>query len=110
DFVGTRRGVTSNGGDCSPAQSVTNGTPPNPEFDLDHQAYWGWCTEMVTAALPAQLLSLATAGRTPDIALVHLGTNDITQQSETASTVRGELGALIAALRNANSGIRILLA
>ncbi|NLD55729.1 MAG: hypothetical protein GX652_13835 [Burkholderiaceae bacterium] len=110
DFVGTRRGVTSDGGDCSPAPSVTNGTPPNPEFDPDHQAYWGWCTEMVTDALSTQLQTLANAGRTPDIALVHLGTNDITQQSEMASVIRSDLDQLITALRNANTGIRILLA
>lgn len=109
DFVGTRYGVTNNGGSCG-VNSATNGMPPNPEFDPDHQAYWGWCVDGVNTELPGRLTTLATNHLTPDIALVHLGTNDINQQGQTGAQISTELEALIGTLRARNPSIRILLA
>jgi acyl-CoA thioesterase-1 len=111
DFVGTRKGVMTVTSNCDIGASTSNGTPVVPEFDQDHQAYWGWCVDDVNAVLPARLSELANDfDRRPDIALVHLGTNDIHQQLNPPAVVRGELSTLIATLRNANPAIRILLA
>lgn len=110
DFVGKRRGVTNQGGTCQPTSSSTNVAPLRPEFDLDHQAYWGWCVDTVNNDLPQRLAELNADGRTPDIALVHLGTNDLSQQAQAASSIRADLDSLITTLRAANPSIRILLA
>jgi lysophospholipase L1-like esterase len=86
--------------------------PLVPDFDLQHQSYWGWCVENVNAVLPSALAMLAApeVSRVPDIALVHLGTNDIVQESQAPNLIRGELENLVRALRGANPSIHILLA
>ncbi len=111
DFVGTRKGVAVAGGTCGNL-SVSGAVPAVPEFDSDHQAYWGACTDGVNAELQARLPVLAgsTVDRLPDVALVHLGTNDINQQNQTAAQIRVDLDAMIATLRGANPAIRIVLA
>jgi len=112
DFVGTREGLSTNGGNCINSVSTGGGTPVVPEFDSDHQAYWGACADSVNGELPSRLAVLGSAGidRLPDAALVHLGTNDINQQNQTGAQIRTDLDALIATLRGANPAIRIVLA
>jgi acyl-CoA thioesterase I len=78
--------------------------PPNPDFDLDHEGHWGWRTDQVLNDIDAW----AAAAR-PDIALVHLGTNDLGQGRSVTGTV-DNISALITRLRTANPNITILLA
>jgi lysophospholipase L1-like esterase len=110
DFVGTRTGIRDSGGTCmSPA--AASGPPNVPDFDQNHQAYWGWCVDTVNGALPAQLAQLAAPAvdRLPDIALVHLGTNDLLGGAAPAEITTG-LSDLVSTLQSANPSIRILLA
>jgi GDSL-like Lipase/Acylhydrolase family len=116
DFVGTRSGVRSVGGTCgNPAALTAPATIP--DFDADHEAYWGWCANDVAAVLPGSLARLAaqigaprTDNRRPDVALVHLGTNDILQQTQDPSLIAGELVNLVGQLRAANRNIRVVVA
>ena len=116
DFVGTRSGVRSLGGTCGNPASLT--TPPSiPDFDTDHEAYWGWCVNDVATVLPGSLAALAAQtgapridNRRPDVALVHLGTNDILQQAQNPSLIAGELANLVGQLRAANRNIRVVVA
>jgi lysophospholipase L1-like esterase len=110
DFVGTREGVQSAGSTCGQFEPLSSGSPRVPEFDQDHQAYWGWCVNDVNAVLPGSLGLLAADDRRPDIAVVHIGTNDLYQQGQAVNVVRGELATMIVRLREANPKIRILLA
>ncbi|MEO6270143.1 MAG: GDSL-type esterase/lipase family protein [Lautropia sp.] len=112
DFVGTREGISPTGGNCSNSVSTSGATPVVPEFDSDHQAYWGWCADGVNGELQVRLPMLAGSAvdRLPDAALVHLGTNDINQQNQIGGQIRTDLDALISTLRSANPAIRIVLA
>lgn len=91
DFVGSER---DNHG----------GPPPHPDFDLDHEGHWGWRADEVAARLDAW----ARAAQ-PDVALVHLGSNDVFQGEDDASTV-DDLAAVVARLRAANPRVTVLLA
>jgi lysophospholipase L1-like esterase len=91
DFVGTRR--DNNGG-----------PPPNPDFDMDHEGYWGWRADEVLAVVGA-----AAAAHRPDVALVHLGSNDVFQGQDNASTLQ-ELSGVVERLRAANPSVTVLLA
>jgi hypothetical protein len=111
DFVGTRKGVRGNGGTCA-ADLPSTVFPVVPDFDQQHQSYWGWCVDDVNLVLPSALTLLAdpVVNRVPDIAVVHLGTNDIIQDSQAPSAIRDELSSLVDVLRAANPSIRVLLA
>ena len=78
--------------------------PPNPDFDLDHEGHWGLRADEVLALLPT-----AAATYQPQIALIHLGTNDIFQGQSVASTIN-ELSQIIDVLRGARPDVVILLA
>lgn len=98
DFVGTRYGVSS-GYRNSPAKS-----PPNGDFDLDHEGYWDY---QVNELLPFVASSVAAAQ--PDIVLIHVGTNDVLA-GQSAAGIAGEISSLINALRGGKSDIYIVLA
>jgi lysophospholipase L1-like esterase len=96
DFVGS---MTSN----------YNGNPTWPlyggqSFDQDHEGHWGWRVDQINLNLPGWMTSY-----TPDIVLIHLGTNDMAQNNSVTSTVN-ELKDLIGLLRADNPNVRILLA
>ncbi len=91
DFVGS---LTRNNG----------GPPPNADFDLDHEGHWGWRADQLLASLPGWL-----GGYTPDIVMMHVGSNDAFQGQSTASTV-AEIESIIDALRVDNRNVTILLA
>jgi hypothetical protein len=75
-------------------------------FDPDHEAYWGLATDEVLTRLRASLPALAEK---PDIALIHLGTNDVRNGQSDASTIQ-ELKSIIAELRNSNPEVIIMVA
>lgn len=61
DFIGTMN--TNYGG---------NPAFPDPAFDKDHEGHRGWRADQLLASLPSWL-----GGYTPDIVLLHVGTNDM---------------------------------
>ncbi|MEZ5084657.1 MAG: SGNH/GDSL hydrolase family protein [Bacteroidales bacterium] len=100
DFVGNQN--SNNGG--NPTWPNYNGYT----FDQDHEGHWGWRCDEILAQLPVWLGSY-----TPDIVLLHLGTNDLYQGDGSPlniSTTINELKSIITALRNDNPNIIILLA
>ena len=88
--------------------SNLGGSPPNPDFDLDHEGHWGWRADEVLAGLPAWLVNY-----TPDVVLLHLGSNDAFQNDGGANFVAqtsADLRAIIRALQNDNPQVIVLLA
>lgn len=96
DFIGTQdtnRGNTPNWPDFAGQQ-----------FDRDHEGHSGRRVDQINQTLPGWL-----GGYTPDIALVHLGTNDLLQ-GQSASSTADELRTTIAQLRQDNPNVTIFLA
>lgn len=81
-----------------------DGEVPIIDFDSDHEGHWGWRVDEVLA----QLDGWAQATK-PDIALVHLGTNDIAEKQDLQETIT-ELKQVITKLRSANPKVKILMA
>ena len=107
EFVGVQQNV--NGGDDGPGGSQPNSSVyPDyyTEFDRDHAGYWGWRTDQI-------INEISTIGSStlPDIALIHLGTNDIGQNgSEGVTNALINITTLISELRTVNPDIIVLLA
>lgn len=75
-------------------------------FDRDHEGHWGWRTDEIAGIA----LAVASAAQ-PDIALVHLGTNDIGQQGVAGvANANTHLRSIVAQLRAAVPDVTILLA
>ena len=79
-------------------------TYPDASFDRDHEGHWGWRTDEILAQLPGWLGTY-----TPDVVLLHLGTNDAFQSNSTSSTI-DELSDVVGLLRSANAHVVVLLA
>ena len=73
-------------------------------FDSDHEGHWGWRVDEILLEIDRWLLS-----NTPDVVLLHLGTNDIFQSNGVESTL-SELSELITRLRSASPEVVIFLA
>ena len=80
------------------------GPPPNPDFDLDHEGHWGWTADDVLREIDGWARAF-----TPDVVLLHLGSNDALRGHDTAETL-DELAAIVARLRAANPRVSVLLA
>ncbi|MFO1501126.1 MAG: DUF642 domain-containing protein [Verrucomicrobiota bacterium] len=95
DFVGS---MTLNGSTL----------PPNPDFDLHHEGHSGWRADEIRNALPGWL-----ANYTPDVVLLHIGSNDVFQNEGgpnfLAQTV-GDIHGIIRFLQADNPSVTILLA
>ncbi len=74
------------------------------DFDLDHEGHWAW-----EAGDIEQNLAEWLNGYTPDIVLLHAGTNDVDRGQSHNSTI-GELGRIIDLLRNKNPNVVVLVA
>jgi acyl-CoA thioesterase I len=105
DFVGSKWGVIG---------KVNSGSygyvsPPNPDFDLNHEGHWGLRIDQI-----APQVTNYVHNASPDVVLIHLGTNDITHENpvnnENPDDVAQELGGLIDTIRAAKPDVRILLA
>ena len=97
-------------------QTNFKGPAPNPDFDLDHEGHWGWTADEILDGNPGAeagsgsgRLSEWLDGYTPDVALVHLGSNDVFQGQSNASTI-DDLNDIINQLRVDNPSVTILLA
>jgi hypothetical protein len=100
DFVGSRTGVR-------------DGAPRFPDFDQQHDGHAGWRADQLLAgkwdrAAEGRLADWAAAHR-PDVVLLHVGTNDI-RQCETPASTATEVGQIVAALRQANPDVDVVLA
>src|SRR5918992_3665234 len=73
-------------------------------FDYDHEGHPGWRAEQIVAILPTWL-----KGYTPDIVLLHIGTNDVMANQSTLSTTN-EIEQIITVLRADNPKVIVLLA
>jgi lysophospholipase L1-like esterase len=91
DFVGSQ-------------SSVQSGVPLNPQFDQDHEGYWGWTSGQILA----QTLGWAQAAQ-PDLVLLHLGTNDLAAFVP-VSQIIANLTQIITDLRTVNPSVTVLLA
>lgn len=78
-----------------------NGIP----FDRDHEGHSGWRADEVANYLESWL-----SGYSPDVALIHLGTNDVYYQGQSAESTLDDLQSIIQILRNKNPVIKIFLA
>jgi acyl-CoA thioesterase-1 len=72
-------------------------------WDADHEGYYGATTEQVRAHLAATLPTFEA----PDLALVHLGTND---RARLGGDTVEPLRAIVALLRGANPRVAVLIA
>lgn len=73
-------------------------------FDGDHEGHGGWKTDRMVRSLPDFLESY-----TPDVVLLHFGTNDVSSGDSTKSTLQ-ELDQLIGILQQDNPEVVVLLA
>jgi uncharacterized repeat protein (TIGR01451 family) len=96
DFVGSQNSI----GDGNPVFPDYKGQ----SFDSDHEGHSGWRADEIVAGLPKWLESY-----TPDIVLLHIGTNDVFDDQSTQSTVN-EIMQIIDVLRADNPSVKILLA
>jgi|GEM_PF-1615411 hypothetical protein len=82
-------------------------------FDQNHEGHWGWRADQILyghPSAPSELyLALWLETYTPEIALIHLGSNDIIQYQSVESTI-SDLQEVIITIRNANPDVVILLA
>ncbi len=97
DFVGS---LTEHSNGKGPAVAEVDGRA----FDPDHEGYWGLRADEVL-----EKLREAEQHYPVDIALVHLGTNDVLQGQPIESTVQ-ELKTIIETLRTKNPSVSVLLA
>jgi len=77
-------------------------------FDQDHEGHWGWQADQLVNGLPNWL-----PGYTPDIVLLHIGTNDLFLGDGSASNIAEtitEIDSIISLLRDDNPNVLILLA
>ena len=93
--------------DFAGSQNTFNGNPPpsaEQDFDLDHEGHWAEEAGDIASNIDGWLSSY-----TPDIAIIHLGTNDFDRGQSNASTM-AELGDIFASLRADNPRVTILVA
>jgi len=96
DFIGSQSGVTLNN-----------------DFDLDHEGHGGWRADQLINGRSTQpergKLSDWLATYTPDVVLLHIGTNDFGQGQSVSSTLT-DVGNIIGVLRADNSNVTIFVA
>lgn len=73
-------------------------------WDMNHEGHWGWRADQIDAKIKGWANTYQ-----PDMALIHLGSNDMFQGQSVSSTIN-EIGRIIDKLRSANPKITILLA
>jgi lysophospholipase L1-like esterase len=97
DFVGS---LKMNHGGENPVQA----------FDTDHEGHWGWRADQILNGVTGKgNLKHFLDASTPDIVLLHLGSNDIFQ-GESVDEVIADLTRIIGILKSANREIIILIA
>lgn len=105
DFVGSQ--TTNKGG--NPAWPTYKGKI----FDSDHEGHYGWTVDQLLTGYEhepdAGKLSQWLQGYTPDIVLLHAGTNDAILNQSLDGTI-SELKELIRQIRQKNPNVTVLMA
>ena len=76
--------------------------------DPDHQGVNGLTAEDMVPQIDGWLALLATAGKTPDIVVLHIGTNDISADRN-GSEIITDIGTIIDKIVAVNSSVKIIL-
>jgi acyl-CoA thioesterase I len=97
DFIGSQKA----GLEADAVWPDRNGIP----FDPDHEGHYGWKTAEVRDKLPAWM---ATYPAPPDVALIHLGSNNYAEINYYASVIR-PMQDIIGILRRSNPRVIILI-
>jgi len=101
DFIGNSRGVRN------PAH---NDLPPDADFDLDHESYWGWDTREMLTSKGGLMARLDKLPEVADIVLLLLGVNDFSRlPCPTVTQTQQGLAEIIDVLRGHNAEITVLL-
>jgi hypothetical protein len=86
------------------------GNNPAMDFDHDHEGHWGWrADQFVNGVFGQGGLTDFLQGNTPDIVLMHLGSNDIFRGESTEQIIE-DLKKIIAILEDNNPYVIILIA
>jgi lysophospholipase L1-like esterase len=105
DFVGSHN-TNKNGNPVWPAYQGM-------QFDNDNEGHWGWSADQIlngnTQEPTKGKLSDWLKGYTPDIVLMHLGTNDMFRNHSVPATL-DELREVVRLIREKNPAVTILLA
>jgi lysophospholipase L1-like esterase len=101
DFVGS---MTTNFNNVTRSYADYKGK----QFDRDHEGHWGWRADQILNE-PNNNINNWLTGYTPDMVLLHIGTNDCSQGNDINSTIN-EIKQIIAKLRNDNPEVVIFLA
>jgi lysophospholipase L1-like esterase len=88
--------------------------PPEPDFDMDHEGHAGWTSSDIMSGPDGWDQQRGTLPEwlekyTPDIVLLHIGTNDIFN-CRSASSILTNISYIINELRNDNPRVIIFLA
>ncbi len=98
DFIGSRSRHNDN-----------NTEPDCYQYDLDHEGHWGKNSEWLAKHMPGLLTD-----EVPDVAVIHMGTEDIVSGSSPAEVLTDEIvdniSRVIKALRSKNAAVKIVLA
>ncbi len=86
DFVGSKNKVYAN------------------DFDTDNEGHSGWRADQIANSVESWMFTYQ-----PDVVLLHIGTNDLAQGQDTASTI-ADIQNIITRIRNQNPNAIILLA
>jgi lysophospholipase L1-like esterase len=97
DFVGSRR-----------KHNDDKTEPDNYEYDVDHEGHWG-----KSSAWMAENMQSLLASHVPDVAVIHLGTEDILSSKVAAEPLTDgivkNIGKVVDALRAKNGNVKIVL-
>ena len=97
DFVGSRRKHNDDATE-----------PDNYEYDVDHEGHWGKSSAWMAENMPRLLTC-----NVPDVAVIHLGTEDILSSKVAAEPLTDgvvqNIGRLINTLRSKNGNVNIVL-
>lgn len=94
DFVGSRERHNDN-----------RTEPDSYEYDVDHEGHWGKDSQWFAENMPGLLRDDA-----PDVAVIHIGTEDLLALSRTAEEIVGNISKVIETLRSKNKTVKIVLA
>ena len=125
EWVGSMAGVhDKRQGRNASSGVLVQGMKDWPPSAQRHEGHWGWTSRQILRGHERQpqrsllgnwLRTLARAAELPDVALVHLGTNDLTRLSRPASTERvsavvRRMGTIVQRLCTSNPRVHVILA
>jgi len=76
----------------------------DPSFDLDNEGHWGWRADEIASHVTDYLTA-----NSPDIILLHIGTNDLHQGEDIISTVN-DVATILDQIHNFDPNIEVIVA